>query len=135
MPTTTTMFADFSLAHLPALFVGTAMTFGGLLPLLRPSRATSEFGFPDRIANAPVAWPVMKAYGTRTTIIGLIVYTLYFQKRYTEVDTVVAIVGFYAGLVDAYIVGQEGKRAYALFRLVSSWALGACGYLGLTAGP
>lgn len=76
----------------------------------------------------------MRVYGTRTSIIGMLIYSLYLQQKYAEVDTVIAMARFYAGVVDVYVVAKEGNPGYALFRAIPSLAIGACGYAGLTAG-
>lgn len=128
------MFAHFQPRHIPALYVGFAMTFGGLWPFFNASSSLSAFGFPPHISGSSTAWPVVEAYGTRTSLIGILVYTFYFQQKYVEVDTVVALVGFYAGILDAYVVAKQGKPRYALFRMIASFAIGTWGFYGLTEG-
>ncbi|KAH6652414.1 hypothetical protein BKA67DRAFT_661156 [Truncatella angustata] len=130
------MFEDFSVRHLPALYVGFAFTFGGIWPLFSAPSSLRAFGFPARIRNSPAAWPVMGIYGSRTSIIGILIYTFYFQHKYTELDTILTIIGTYAGFVDTYIITKatEGSIVHSFYRLIPSLALGAYGYYGLTSG-
>ncbi|KAI3390485.1 hypothetical protein diail_9513 [Diaporthe ilicicola] len=92
-----------------------------------------EFGFPARIADAPAAAPVMVVGQARTTAIGLLVFLFYFRSQWNLIDTVMAVTGAYAGLVDSYVVWKEGNPRQAVFRLLSSGFLSAWGYAGWTA--
>lgn len=82
--------------------------------------AMQEFGFPDKIASAPAAGPVMVIGQVRGTIIGLLVFLFYSRNQLALVDTVMAVTGAYAGLADSYVVWKEGNPRQVLFRLVSS---------------
>lgn len=93
-----------------------------------------EFGFAARIANAPAAGPVMIIGQARGTIIGLLVFLFYSRNQLELVDTVMAVTGLYAGLVDSYVVWKEGNGRYAAFRLISSGLISAWGFAGLTVG-
>lgn len=93
-----------------------------------------EFGFPSSIASAPAAAPVMVIGQVRGTIIGLLVFLFYSRGQLELVDTVMAVTGAYAGLVDSYVVWKNGNARHALFRLISSGLISAWGYAGLTAG-
>ncbi|KAK6821997.1 hypothetical protein PG987_014822 [Apiospora arundinis] len=128
------MFDDFELRHIPALFTATVMTFGGMWSYLDPRAAMMEFGFPDRIASAPAAAAIMHINNARTTVLGMCMYTLYFSRQRVACDTILAILGAYAGLVDSYVVWKEGNPRKAAFRLASSWLLSAVGFAGWTAG-
>ncbi|KAK8015237.1 hypothetical protein PG990_008533 [Apiospora arundinis] len=128
------MFDDFELRHIPALFTATVMTFGGMWSYLDPRAAMLEFGFPDRIASAPAAAAIMHINNARTTVLGMCMYTLYFSRQRVACDTILAILGAYAGLVDSYVVWKEGNPRKAAFRLASSWLLSAVGFAGWTAG-
>ncbi|KAK8092352.1 uncharacterized protein PG998_014837 [Apiospora kogelbergensis] len=128
------MFDQFELRHTPALFVATAMTFGGLWTFFDPRGAMLEFGLPERVASAPTAATVMHLTNARTTSLGLCMYALYFRGRFAACDTVLAVLGAYAGLVDSWVVWREGNPRKALFRLVSSGLLSAAGVAGWTAG-
>jgi hypothetical protein len=44
------MFANFSLRHIPTLFVATTTTFGGAMPFYNAEYAIKKFGLPERIA-------------------------------------------------------------------------------------
>ncbi|KAI1761493.1 hypothetical protein GGR53DRAFT_23833 [Hypoxylon sp. FL1150] len=128
------MFSHFTPRHIPALFVATAMTFGGMWPLLDARAAMLEFGMPPRVAEAPAARPVFVVGNARTTVLGALVFIFYARGRLDAVDTILAVTGAYAGLVDSWVVWREGKSKNALFRLVSSWAVSAIGLVGFTAG-
>lgn len=96
--------------------------------------AMQEFGFPARIASAPAAGPVMVIGQARGTVIGLLVFLFYSRNQFELVDTVMAVTGAYAGLVDSYVVWKEGNPRHALFRLISSGLISLWGYAGWTAG-
>ncbi|KAJ7033127.1 hypothetical protein C8F04DRAFT_1210959 [Mycena alexandri] len=128
------MFEHFSPRHLPALFITTTMTLGGMWPMLNARRAMLEFGLPARIAENPAAAPVMVVGTVRTTIIGLLMLNFYARGQLEVVDTIMAVTGAYAGLVDSYVVWEEGNPSKAVFRLVSSWLIAAWGVAGMTAG-
>ncbi|KAH8895975.1 hypothetical protein GQ53DRAFT_743904 [Thozetella sp. PMI_491] len=123
------------LRHGPALFSAFTMTFGGIWAFFDAPAAMAEFGFPAHIAGSSAAAPVMVTGNARTTIIGALMFIFYFRGQLEAVDTILALTGAYAGLVDSYIVWREGMPGKALFRLVASWMLSACGFVGLTAGP
>lgn len=61
------------LRHLPALFLATSFTFGGLWPLWNAKAAEAAihaFGLPDRIASSPEAQSTFIIYSSRMTIMG-----------------------------------------------------------------
>jgi hypothetical protein len=126
------MLADFSLRHIPALIVASTTTFGGIWPMFNASAAMLEFGFPRTIAETPAAAPVMVNGQARTTILGLLTFIFYFQGKYAEVDTLMVVFGGYAGVVDAFLVWRHGNPGKAVFRIVASWAIAACGVARLT---
>ncbi|KAI0112997.1 hypothetical protein F4814DRAFT_331420 [Daldinia grandis] len=128
------MFEDFELRHIPALFTATVMTFGGMWSFFDGRAAMLEFGLPDRIASTPAANAVMHINNARTTSFGICMYTLYFRHELVACDTILAVLGAYAGLVDSYVVWKEGNPRKAAFRLVSSGLLSAVGFAGWTAG-
>ncbi|KAI4863102.1 hypothetical protein F4820DRAFT_450320 [Hypoxylon rubiginosum] len=128
------MIDHFELRHVPVLFTATAMTFGGMWSYFDARGAMLEFGLPDRIASTPSAAAVMHINNARTTVIGLCMYTLYFRRELAACDTILAILGAYAGLVDSYVVWREGNPRKAAFRLISSGLLSAVGFAGWTAG-
>ena len=128
------MFEHFELRHIPTLFTATVMTFGGMWSYFDARAAMLEFGLPDRIASTPAASAVMKINNARTTVIGMCLYTLYFRRELAACDTILAILGAYAGLVDSYVVWKEGNPRKAMFRLVSSGLVSAVGIAGWTAG-
>ncbi|KAK9419293.1 hypothetical protein SUNI508_01270 [Seiridium unicorne] len=128
------MFEHFELRHIPILFTATVMTFGGMWSYFDPRGAMLEFGFPDRIAGTPAAAAIMHINNARTTVIGICLYTLYFRRNLDACDTILAVLGAYAGLVDSWVVWKEGNPRKAAFRLSSSWLLSAVGLAGWTAG-
>ncbi|SPO06470.1 uncharacterized protein DNG_09160 [Cephalotrichum gorgonifer] len=131
------MFADFRPRHIPALFSATAMFFGGLWPLFGadgPRATMIEYGLPQHIAEAPEAAPVMVAISGRTTVIGALMYLLYYRRRYDVVDTIMAVMGFYLAVLDPYALYGLASTSWCVFRGVSTFAFGLMGYYGLTAG-
>lgn len=108
------------------------MTFGGMWPLFTARGAMLEFGFPDRVASAPAAAPVMVIGQVRTSVIGILVFLFCARGRTDVVDTIMAVTGAYAGLLDSYVVWREGGRSMAVFRLVSSGLIAAWGCAGWT---
>lgn len=126
------MFETFALRHIPALFIATTTTFGGMWPLFDARGAMLEFGFPARIANTPACAPVMVMGTVRTSIIGMLLYIFYARNQLDVVDTILAVTGAYAGVIDSYLVWREGKPGKAVFRLVSSLLISAWGIAGWT---
>lgn len=123
----------FSPRHIPALIVILTTTIGGLWPLFDARGAMLEFGFPAQIAESALAAPVMVHAESRTTILGLLTLLFYVRRQYAEVDTILAVWGGYAGVVDTYQVWSlAGDGGWAVFRLVASWALAFCGLVGMT---
>lgn len=128
------MFEQFELRHIPALFTATVTTFGGMWSFLDARAAMLEFGLPDRIASTPAAAAVMHLNNARTSVFGMCMFTLYFRGDFAACDTILAILGAYAGVVDSYVVWKEGNPRKAAFRLVSSGLLSVVGLAGWTAG-
>ncbi|KAL2809410.1 hypothetical protein BJX63DRAFT_423837 [Aspergillus granulosus] len=126
------MLPHFTPAHIPPLFVATATSLGGLLPFFSPSRALTDFGFPQRIASAKPAHPVMVIACARTTAIGLMLWTFYAQGKLVEFDIILTILGSYVGLVDGWVCWREGMRAKAGFRSLSGGVIALWGVSGLT---
>ncbi|KAI5919989.1 hypothetical protein F4810DRAFT_685134 [Camillea tinctor] len=81
------MFEHFELRHVPALFVATVMTFGGMWSYFDVRAAMLEFGLPDRIASTPAAAAVMHINNARTIVLGMCMYTLYFYRELAACDT------------------------------------------------
>ncbi|KAI1454004.1 hypothetical protein F4805DRAFT_337929 [Annulohypoxylon moriforme] len=128
------MFEQFELRHIPTLFSATVMTFGGMWSFFNARAAMLEFGFPDRIASTPSAAAIMHINNARTTVLGMCLYTLYFRQNFAACDTILAILGAYAGVVDSWVVWKEGNPRKAAFRFVSSGLVSAAGLAGWTAG-
>lgn len=127
------MFANFSPNHIPALFVATALTYGGMWPIFNPKSAISEMGFPQRLYDSREAQSIMTLGMGRTTVIGMTLYTFYFQEKFVEVDTLLCILGAYLGGIDAFVCLKEEVPGKALFRGSSGAIISAIGWYGLTA--
>ncbi|KAJ2977594.1 hypothetical protein NUW58_g7763 [Xylaria curta] len=123
------MLESLSFRHVPALIVGFTLAFGGLIPFFSTRRAMLDLGFSPRVANSPTAIPPMMIFGSRTTIIGLLViifcrlYPLfrdifYSQGKFDAIDSILLTLP-YAGFVDGYLVWREGNRGKAIFRIVA----------------
>ncbi|KAK0743045.1 hypothetical protein B0T18DRAFT_330495, partial [Schizothecium vesticola] len=66
--------------HIPALFIASTRTVGGLWPTLgNTSAAILEFGLPSHIAHSPEARTASVAGAGRTTVIGVLMHVLYVQ--------------------------------------------------------
>lgn len=128
------MLEHFEWRHVPVLFTATTTTFGGMWSFFDPRAAMLAFGLPDRIAATPAAAAIMHINNARTTVLGMCLYALYFRHQFAACDTILAILGAYAGVVDSYVVWREGNPRKAAFRLASSWLLSAVGFSGWTAG-
>ncbi|CEI61087.1 hypothetical protein FVEN_g13061 [Fusarium venenatum] len=126
------LFSDFSLWHIPAVFVATAFTFGGLLPFISPARAMREYGLPERIANSQPAHTAFAIYGSRVSAYGLALWYFYLSGQYSTVDTLISLT-FWWGAADLYVCLKAGAPGTAAWRLASSVLLSGWGYLGLTA--
>ncbi|GAB1314610.1 hypothetical protein MFIFM68171_04820 [Madurella fahalii] len=127
-------FDTFRARHIPALLLASTTTLGGFWPWVDPRSAILAFGFPGRIADAPAAHPVMVQGQSRSTILGLFFWVLYFRRRYVEMDALMAVMGFWGGAVDAYLVWRTGSARKAVMRLVTLWGFAALGLAGVTAG-
>ncbi|KAK1689362.1 hypothetical protein BDP55DRAFT_628689 [Colletotrichum godetiae] len=118
--------------HIFPLFVATTTTFGGLLALFNPAGSIKAFGLPQRIASSPTAHATFSLSSARTSVIGLLIYTFYARGDLRAIDTVLLTSGLYCGIVDGYVCYKEGETGKALFRVLSSWAVGLYGGLGIT---
>ncbi|KAK1703555.1 uncharacterized protein BDZ83DRAFT_595239 [Colletotrichum acutatum] len=118
--------------HIFPLFVATTTTFGGLLALFNPTGSIKAFGLPDRIASSPTAHATFSLSSARTSVIGLLIYTFHARGDFRAIDSVLLISGFYCGIVDGYVCYKEGESGKGLFRVLSSWAVGLYGGLGIT---
>ncbi|KAH7383205.1 hypothetical protein BKA66DRAFT_463344 [Pyrenochaeta sp. MPI-SDFR-AT-0127] len=125
---------SFELNHVPALFVATALTFGGMVPIFNAEYAIREMGIPQRIASSKEAQTIMVLGMGRTTTIGLALWTFYLQSKLEVVDTLMFLLGGYIGAIDAYVCWKEGVPKKAWFRGLSGLAIATCGWFGMTAG-
>lgn len=69
----------------------------------------------------------------RTSVIGIALYTFYFQDKFMEVDTLLCMLGAYLGGIDAYVCLKEGVPAKALFRGSSGVVISTIGWFETTA--
>lgn len=118
--------------HIPALFVASALTFGGMWPYFDATSAIQDFGLPKRIANSKEARGVFLVSASRTTVIGAIMFAFYFQDKLADVDTVMVILGSYVGAADGYVCWREGVPDKAVFRSLSGLAIAVWGWYGMT---
>lgn len=128
-------FPTFSAHHIPALFIAFTQTVGGLWPILgSTASAMREFGFPARIADSREAQTAFIAGAGRTTVIGVMMWTLYFQQKYEDLDNVLMILGMIVGAVDGYVCAREGVGRWGMVRSGSGLAIALWGWFGMTAG-
>ena len=128
------MFENFSVRHIPSLFIAAATTFGGLVAFFDAEYAIEGFGLPRRIACSKEAQAVMILSSTRTTAIGATIFAFYFQDKFAEVDVIMAILGAYVGAVDGHVCWREGMPGKAIFHATLGLVIAAVGWLGLTEG-
>ncbi|KAK0611654.1 hypothetical protein B0T14DRAFT_607706 [Immersiella caudata] len=126
----------FSAYHLPALFIATTQTLGGIWPIFfNTSSAMIEFGLPPRIAYSPEGQTAFVVGAARTSVIGLIMWMLYLRGKYKELDGVLVVLGTVLGAVDYWVCANEGLGSWGAFRLLSGVVIagwGSC-QLGLEA--
>ena len=128
------MLRHFSLRHIPALGVAVLHLIGGAVTLFNPRRAVMGFGLPMRVAESAGAPPLMGIFGARATVIGVLIVIFYARDQLAAVDTTLAVLGVWAGIVDFYALFLHGDPAKALLRLLGSWVVGIYGLVGLTQG-
>jgi hypothetical protein len=103
------------------------------MPIFDAALALSTFGFPKRVASSQPAQAVSIMNGGRNVAVGIALGTLYFRGMLDAVDVVLGCWGL-TGLVDGWVLWQEGVRGKAVFRCVFGTMVGAYGWLGMTAG-
>ena len=121
-----------ALAHIPFLFVASALTFGGLMPFFNAEYSILEFGLPPRVATSKPAQSIMIVSSARITAIGLALFTFFFRGQLEVVDTILVTLA-YVGLVDGYVCWLEGVPRQAIFRTLSGILIAAWGWFGMTA--
>lgn len=127
-------FDDLRLRHLLGLVIASSETFGGFWPLFNAERATLAFGLPEPIAQSGPAQTTMFIASSRISTIGMIIFALYGQGNFAAVDTVLAVMGLYVGVMDGYLGWREGRPSMGLFRSASAFMVAAVGIAGCTAG-
>ncbi|CAJ0548240.1 Ff.00g049940.m01.CDS01 [Fusarium sp. VM40] len=126
------LFSDFSPWHIPAMFIGTAFTLGGLLPFRAPARAMREYGLPEGIVRSEPAQTAFAIYGSRVSAYGLALWTFYLRREYHVVDTLLSML-FWWGVADLWVCLKAGAPRTGAWRFISSVLLGGWGYFGYTA--
>ncbi|ROW15218.1 hypothetical protein VPNG_03077 [Cytospora leucostoma] len=124
----------FELRHLPGLVIASPETFGGFWPLFDAESAITAFGLPQSVAQSVPAQTTMFIAASRISTIGMIIFALYGQGNFAAVDTVLAVMGLYVGVMDGYLCWREGLPRMALFRSASAFTVAAVGLAGCTAG-
>lgn len=127
-------FDNFQLRHLPGPFIASSETFGGFWPLFNAERAILAFGLPEPIAESAPAQATMFIASSRISTIGLTIFALYGQGNLAAIDTVLAVMGLYVGVMDGYLCWREGRPKKGLFRSASAFTVAAVGLAGCTAG-
>lgn len=92
-----------------------------------------KFGLPERIASSPEAQSVFMVYSSRTTIMGVMLYTFWLKRMYSAMDIILICLGW-AGVADGYVCWKEGVPGTGVFRLVSGLVLAGLGAAGITEG-
>ncbi|KAF4449556.1 efflux pump antibiotic resistance [Fusarium austroafricanum] len=101
------LFSNFSPWHIPAVFLGTTFTLGGLLPLRAPERAMREYGLPEGIVKSEPAQLAFGIYGSRVAAYGVALWTFYLRGEYHVVDTLLSLL-FWWGTADLWICIKSG---------------------------
>ncbi|TVY37082.1 hypothetical protein LSUB1_G006443 [Lachnellula subtilissima] len=127
------MFEQFSLRHIPALFVAVCVVPGGMMALWDPEGAIRLFGLPERIAISQPAHPIQALGSARISALGMAIWGLYLTRQYRAVDVVLASMSWIA-VVDGLVCYQEGAYRTAVWRAISTGVLGVWGLCGMTAG-
>lgn len=128
------MLPNLHLCHLPALFIAFTQTIGGLWPIIGPTRsAMREFGFPTRIADSREAQTAFIAGASRISVIGVLMFTLYAQGKYEDLDAVMVVLGLVGGLVDGYVLCvRERVVRWGLVRAACGLTIAVWGGFGMT---
>jgi hypothetical protein len=126
------MFERFNPRDIPPLIVAFGTCYTGLRALWNAPSTMLTFGFSPRVVAIPETHPVMVCCQVRTTILGMVIFAFYFQEKFHEIDTVMAIMGTYAGLVDSYVFTNDGAPGKAVFRLAVGLLIGTWGWAGMT---
>jgi len=119
--------------HIPELFIATVETFGGLWPFFDAHRAMIDFGLPAQVVDSKPAQSVMTIYGSRATIMGLLLFGLYAKDMYEAMDIALMTLA-YAGPVEGLVCWKEGNGSNGLWRASCGVIFGAWGFMGGTQG-
>ena len=119
------------LNHLPAVFLGSAVTLACIPPYFDVPRGVRSYGLPERVATTTAVHSPWLLYTSRMQSIGAMILVFYARGDYTAVDTVMSFIGF-TGVVDVYICLKEGVPKNAVFRGVLSAFFAGWGLMGMT---
>ncbi|KAI0386572.1 hypothetical protein F5Y04DRAFT_241786 [Hypomontagnella monticulosa] len=85
-----------------------------------------HYGLDARVADVPETWVVRHVGNARTACLGILMFIFYFQRRYDVLDVFLIVSGGYLGLVDCYILWNEGLRSIRVFRLFAEFFCICC---------
>lgn len=112
------------------------MFLGGLFHgILRPRDGMVGWGMTTKISSSNEARAVWYGHTIRSSTLGLLVLILYAQKNYTAVDTTMAVMGTYTGLVDVIVICRYGVQRTAVERFLSILPIIFWGFAGMTSEP
>ncbi|KAI1067862.1 hypothetical protein LB507_010514 [Fusarium sp. FIESC RH6] len=126
------LFSNLSPWHIPAVFIGTTFTLGGLLPFKYPHRAMREYGLPEGIVRSEPAHAAFAIYGSRVSAYGLAIWLFYLRREYHVVDTLMSLLVWW-GIADLWLCLKVGAPGTGIWRFAGSLILGGWGYFGSTA--
>ncbi|EPS36826.1 hypothetical protein H072_9685 [Dactylellina haptotyla CBS 200.50] len=125
------VFSQFSPRHIPALFLGSTLTFGGAIPFFNAPYAMKEFGLPPHVVNSRAAQDAFMVSAIRTVALGLSLYTLYARRMYQAVDIVLGCIGTTA-LLDGWVCWRVGVPGRGVFRATCGAMVAVWGWMGMT---
>ncbi|KAI1391626.1 uncharacterized protein F4822DRAFT_191665 [Hypoxylon trugodes] len=130
------MFEHLRFRHLPALFTAAAQCWATIFPIISGStrNVMLHYGLDNRVADIPETWVVWHVGNARTACLGILMFIFYFQHRYDILDIFLIVSGGYLGLVDCYILCNQGLESMGVFRLLSSSVFAGLGAVGFTQG-
>jgi hypothetical protein len=121
------------LRHIPAIFIATTFTFGGLWPLWNRKAPMLEYGLPEQLVDSEAAQTIFIIYSSRMTVMGLALYAFYYRRLYSAIDILMLCLGW-AGVIDGYVCWMEGVPGRAVFRASAGVIIAGLGALKLTEG-
>lgn len=89
----------------------------------------------NKISSSNEARAVWYGHTIRSSTLGLLLLVLCAQKNYIAVDTTMAVMGTYTGLVDVVIIWRYGVKRTAVERFFSIVPIIFWGFAGMTSEP